>query len=78
MEKIVNTLEQPQKKSYELLESLFFENRGNEQHLENLHEIFMCFVRADDDHRPDRDSIISTYESLRDLLIESNKLFSLE
>ncbi|NCP84557.1 MAG: hypothetical protein GW823_06605 [Bacteroidetes bacterium] len=78
MAKTVNSLEQTQEKSFELLNHLFYQNRGNEEHLENLHEIFMCFVRADDDHRPDRDSIISTYESLRHLLIESNKLFTLE
>lgn len=73
MEKTVNTFSKNQLKSFDLLRD--FENLSNETHLENLHEIFMCFVRADEDHRPDRDSIIATYESLRQLLIDSNKLF---
>jgi len=75
MIKNANPLNQTSEKSLSLLENLYFENRGKEIHIENLHEIFMCFVRADEDERPDRDSIISTYENLRYLLIESNKLF---
>jgi len=78
MSKTVSTLEETKEKSFELLNYLFYQNRGNDEHIENLHEIFMCFVRADDDVRPDRDSIIATYESLRQLLIDSNKLFTVD
>lgn len=78
MARTVNTLEETKEQSYALLDYLFFQNRGNEEHLENLHEMFMCFVRADEDERPDRDSIIATYESLRQLLIDSNKLFTVD
>lgn len=78
MTKTINSLEQTKEVSLNILKSVFSENLSNETHLENLNEMFMCFVRADEDHRPDRDSIIATYESLRQLLIDSNKLFSCE
>lgn len=71
-------VEQNKERALELLQHVFSVDFGNEIHIENLHEIFMCFVRADEDERPDRDSIISTYENLRYLLIESNKLFKAE
>jgi len=74
----VNPAEQNKEKALELLKQVFSVNMGNETPLENLHEMFLCFVRADDDQRHDRDSIILTYEILRDLLIDSNKLFKVE
>jgi len=78
MIKNVNTQNQTYETAANLLKDLYLENLGNETHIENLQELFLCFVRADDDHRPNRDSIIATYESLKDLLVKSNRMFKSE
>ena len=61
-------------KIVEMVKYLYSQFLDNEKHVEHLHEMFMCFVGSDAREDDFKFGIITTYESLRQFLRESEAL----
>lgn len=60
----------------EMVQYIYSQYFDNEKHVENLHEMFVCFVNSEPRHQDFKDGIISTYQSLRQFLRDSEKILN--